>query len=408
MIATLHSVAVSFFLTIKKITYLFIKLPYAFAPGPSLFRPPLTGCDQAHSSGLGSLDVDIRNSLGAAFVGLIFSTTLFGVAILQTWVYYWNYGGRDPLAVKIFVAFLTVIDTVLAFLRSYALYWYLILNFGNIESLDYIVWALSVQVAVGAVLVVSVQIFYARQIYIMTQNIICPILIGALAAVALSFGILTVVKQFSLKQFSKFDALIWDPCVGIVALALANLLITGAICWALYRKRTGTDSKIMTAVAYIVNSGLLTSILSVGAVIAFAVSPSSLISLPFLWVMGECAVNSLLVLLNSRDYIRASVPESKQGNPRNLTSIRFEPRSEAHDKTGQSASSASADATGTTTSDFVESKTDHNVGISFAVPTKPGTSIVSSHNQSRTSVSSAPGLQQYRGATQGVASEASL
>jgi hypothetical protein len=150
------------------------------------------------------------------------------------------------------------------------------------------------------------------------------------------------------------------------------------------------------------------SILSVGAVIAFAVSPSSLISLPFLWVMGECAVNSLLVLLNSRDYIRASVPESKQGNPRNLTSIRFEPRSEAHDKTGQSASSASADATGTTTSDFVESKTDHNVGISFAVPTKPGTSIVSSHNQSRTSVSSAPGLQQYRGATQGVASEASL
>jgi hypothetical protein len=70
--------------------------------------------------------------------------------------------------------------------------------------------------------------------------------------------LVTVVKQFSLKQFSKFDALIWDPCVGIVALALANLLITGAICWALYRKRTGTDSKIMTAVAYIVNSGLLT------------------------------------------------------------------------------------------------------------------------------------------------------
>jgi len=155
----------------------------------------------------------------------------------------------------------------------------------------------------------------------------------------------------------------------------------------------------MTAVAYIVNSGLLTSILSVGAVIAFAVSPSSLISMPFLWVMGECAVNSQLVLLNSRDYIRAPVSSSKQGNAHNLTSIRFEPRSVAHDKTAQSASSASADVSGTNTSDFVESKTDHDVEIAFAAPAKPGTSIVSSHNQSRTSVSSAaPGLEQDRGA----------
>jgi len=338
--------------------------------------------------------VDINNTLGAAFIGLIFSTTLFGVAILQTWVYFWNYGSRDPIALKIFIVFLTVMETTLAVLRAYVLYWYLILNFGNVESLDFINWSLSVQLAIGTVLLASVQIFYARQVFIMTRSIICPILIGAFAAIGLSIGFLSVAKQFSLKQFSKYDTLVWDPLVGLVALTLANMVITVAICWSFYRKRSGTDSKIMTSVAYCVNSGLLTSILSLGTVIAFAVSHDSLIFLAFLWVMGECAVNSLLVLLNSRDYIRAPAPPSKADNARNLTSIRFEPRTEPlGSKSDPSTSSLTADVTRSTASDLVaESKTDHDVGLTFAVPPKPGTSILSSQNPSRTSVSSAPGV----------------
>ncbi|KAF8260236.1 hypothetical protein EI94DRAFT_1833967 [Lactarius quietus] len=272
-----------------------------------------------------SPDVNIRNSLGAAFIGLIFSTTLYGVAILQTWVYFWNYGSRDHKALKCFIVAITIMDTALAVLRAYLLYWYLILNFGNVESLDFISWALSAQLAIAIIVVASVQIFYARQVHLVTHNLFCPVIIGAFAAVGLSFGFVTVAKQFTLKQFSKFDAMIWDPCVGIAA-----IVFIGAICWSL-STTTETDSKILVVSSYTVSSGLLTSILSVAALISFAVSPSSMIYLAFLWVMGDCAVNSMLVLLNSRDYVRpTSAVQSKNPRTHNLTSIRFEQQGDEH------------------------------------------------------------------------------
>ncbi|KAF8257496.1 hypothetical protein EI94DRAFT_1817664 [Lactarius quietus] len=331
-----------------------------------------------------SPDVNIRNSLGAAFIGLIFSTTLYGVAILQTWVYFWNYGSRDHKALKCFIVAITIMDTALAVLRAYLLYWYLILNFGNVESLDFISWALSAQLAIAIIVVASVQIEAFMQ---------DKFILGAFAAVGLSFGFVTVAKQFTLKQFSKFDAMIWDPCVGIAAIALANLLIAGAICWSLYHKKTETDSKILVVSSYTVSSGLLTSILSVAALISFAVSPSSMIYLAFLWVMGDCAVNSMLVLLNSRDYVRpTSAVQSKNPRTHNLTSIRFEQQGDESKNTQTTTTtSITADVAGSAASGIIESKSGDDAGLTFAVP-KPGTSIISSNNHSRTSISSAPGL----------------
>jgi hypothetical protein len=77
--------------------------------------------------------------------------------------------------------------------------------------------------------------------------------------------------------------------------------------------------------------------------------------------------------LNSRDYIRAPAPPSKADNARNLTSIRFEPQSETHgSKSDPSTSSLSPDVTRSTASDLeAESKTGHDIGLTFAMPPKP-------------------------------------
>jgi hypothetical protein len=87
---------------------------------------------------------DVRDSFGAAFIGLLVSTTLFGVTIAQTWVYFWNYR-KDSIALKFFVAFVTAMDAVHTILSSYAVYWYLILNYGNVEILNTSMWALNVR-----------------------------------------------------------------------------------------------------------------------------------------------------------------------------------------------------------------------------------------------------------------------
>ncbi|KAH9077792.1 hypothetical protein EDB83DRAFT_2514504 [Lactarius deliciosus] len=110
----------------------------------------------------GSAVADIRNSLGMAFIGLLISSTLYGLTILQTWVYFWNYRKRDPKALKFFVIFIVVMDTIGIILCAYMVYWYLILNFGDVESLDHILWALSVQIAIGAVTGSALQMLVVR------------------------------------------------------------------------------------------------------------------------------------------------------------------------------------------------------------------------------------------------------
>ncbi|KAH9045568.1 hypothetical protein EDB85DRAFT_2270472 [Lactarius pseudohatsudake] len=338
---------------------------------------------------------DPRNSIGAAFIGLLVSTMLFGLSLAQTWIYFWHYWKRDRMALKFFVAFIIVMDAFDTILSAYAIYWYLVLNFGNVENLDYVMWAMNMEFAIGpeAIVCAFVQIFYARQVFIVSRSIICPIFIvvsitisfckcscdslgGTCIIVVLlvfaAFGLLFVVKELALRRFSWFHSSLWVMCVGVAAVAMTDLLIAAAMCWSLYRKRTGfagTDSIITTLMAYSINSGLLTSILSLGVIISSVVSPSTMIWLAFLWVMGKCGVNSLLAMLNSRDFIRersdANDPDGTFTG--RLSMIRFEPP------------------------DFSQRNLDWNAGPTFEFP-KLNPGIVPSQGQRRSSESFAYGL----------------
>jgi len=172
-----------------------------------------------------------------------------------------------------------------------------------------------------------------------------------------------------LKRFSSFHSLTWIICVGMTAGALADLLIAATMSWSLYHKRTGfarTDSIIMTLMAYSINSGLLISLLAVAMTISFVVSSKSLIWLAIYWTMSKCYVNSLLAMLNSRDYVRdraASHPDEAL----NMSSIRIEPSSDAYrPKSGQVDVSVTVHRS--TTSNFALNKPDHDVELVFEVP----------------------------------------
>ncbi|KAH9083777.1 hypothetical protein EDB83DRAFT_2512088 [Lactarius deliciosus] len=330
---------------------------------------------------------DIQNTFGAAFVGLLVSTTLFGLTIVQTWMYFWRYWKRDSKALKFFIAFITVMDTLHTILCAYAVYWYLVLNFGNVENLGNSMWALNIQVIISIFISAPVRLYYTRRVYKISQSIFIPIVIAALVILGSSFGFMFTAKEFILKQFARFHSLTWIPCVGLTVGALADLMIAAAMCWSLYRKKTGTDSAIMSLMAYSINSGLLTSVLAGAMPISFALSPSSLIWLGFYWAMTKCYVNSLLAMLNSRDHVRDRSTTDNPNNAFNLTSIRIEPPSE----TGGSKSSqpgVSVTIQRSTTSNFGLNKSDHGVEPTFEVP-KQDASIVHSQSQGRTSESSA-------------------
>lgn len=275
---------------------------------------------------------DIRNSFGAAFVGLIISTTLFGVTITQIWIYFWRYRNKDPKILQFFISFVTFMDALHTMTCAYAIYWYLIRNICNVESVEDSMWALNVQIILQIVVGASVKLHYAKQVYVMSQGLICPILIVVLVVTGCTTGIFFTANQFSLNRFTSDHSLVWMTYVLLGTIVLGDILVAASMCRYLYRMRTGfvrADSVLIILMAYSINSGLLTGLLGVATTISFIVSPTSLIWLGLSWAMSKCYVNSLLARLNIREYLRdRSIPD-KPDNAHNLSLIRAEPLSEA-------------------------------------------------------------------------------
>ncbi|KAH9013159.1 hypothetical protein EDB83DRAFT_299513 [Lactarius deliciosus] len=323
---------------------------------------------------------DIRNTYGCSFIGLIISVMLFGITAVQTWIYYWQYGNRDPKALRLFIAVIFLSDALHTSLCIYSIYWYLVLNFGNVEILHHNIWAMKVQIDVNGLVGYMVQLYYARRVYIVGGSIIIPIIIAIFGTVFFALGFMFIFR-------SRHAALITVTCIGMGSSVVADILIAGSMCWFLYHKRTGfarTDSVIMTLMTYSVHSGLLTSVLACAVLISFTVAPSAKYSDIFLWPMGKLYANSLLAMLNSRDYIRErSSADNKHDNAFALSSIRVGQRSEG-DKSRRPAVSVTVHRSAT--ADFPQGKRDHDVESSTVDNSKLEASIPSEiHHDGRMS-----------------------
>ncbi|KAH9168993.1 hypothetical protein EDB89DRAFT_1546568 [Lactarius sanguifluus] len=324
--------------------------------------------------------IDIRNTYGCSFIGLIISVMLFGITTLQTWIYYWQYGSRDQKALKLFIAVIFLLDALHTTLCIYS--------------------GILIQVLINTLIDYMVQLFYARRVYIVGGSIVIPIIIVIFgtACVALALVVhrrsVCVVYTLIIQIFetcrqdsdyrrarvplcvpncklgptplstSAYSLTAWQlvTCIGLGSAVVADILIAVSMCWFLYHKRTGfarTDSVIMTLMAYSVNSGLLTSVLTCAALISFSISPFTMYSLVFYWPMSKFYANSLLAMLNSRDYVRErSSTDNKPENAFNLSSIRIEQRSEG-DKSRRPTVSVTVHRSATT--DFPQGKRDHDV-----------------------------------------------
>ncbi|EMD40123.1 hypothetical protein CERSUDRAFT_81422 [Gelatoporia subvermispora B] len=252
------------------------------------------------------MSTQLDSTYGAALVGLVVGAILYGITLLQTYEYFKRYP-HDTTFVKSLVLLLWLLDTLHVYLCTRTIYWYLVTNFSNFDNLDDITWSMALQTDCNGLIGLIVEWYFARRVWYMSQNWLITGVIVVLACLHFSLGVVFTVFSFTLGHFSRFGTLTWVTCVGLGAAAAADVLIAAAMCWSLYKKRTGiarTDSVVTTLMIYSINTGLLTSILALVSVITFATMPVNFVWLSFFWIMGKCYVNSFLALLNSRENLR--------------------------------------------------------------------------------------------------------
>ncbi|KAN0135303.1 hypothetical protein V8E53_006868 [Lactarius tabidus] len=250
--------------------------------------------------------VDLRNSFGAVFIGLVLCVVLFGLALAQTWVYFW----------------------------------YLVLNFGNVEALALNKWFFIVQGNVGCLqlaIVLTKRRYYARQIYLVSRNIISPILIVSMSIIgnASSFYVMAIELAGG-KVAGRFGDVEWMGIFSSADCMVIDLLIVGLMSQALRRQKTGfarTDSIIKTLMAYTINTGLWTTLFAASMTASVGDFSHFLKQLP----VGHCTQVSnpdgnlppYGKMLNSRGYVRNRGSPDNLDISFNLSSIRVAPPSEA-------------------------------------------------------------------------------
>ncbi|KAF9565669.1 hypothetical protein CPC08DRAFT_152541 [Agrocybe pediades] len=265
----------------------------------------------------------LDNTYGAAFLGLIGSAVLYGVTVLQTYLYYRQYP-NDSRWTKFLVFFLWLLDTAHLILCTIAIYTYLVTNFANPSALGRSIWSMNLQTDCNGLIGLIVECFFARRVWRLSRNVVLTAIIVVLSCIHFGLGVLFTVEGFVLVEVSKFPKLIWVTSTGLGSAAASDVIIAISLCYYLTKSRTGfarTDSLITTLIIYSLTTGLITSIIAFICVVTFAIMPTNYIWLGFFWLIGKCYVNSLLAALNSREALREQVAP-KEGTFLQLTPFR--------------------------------------------------------------------------------------
>ncbi|KAI6107463.1 hypothetical protein EDD16DRAFT_105999 [Pisolithus croceorrhizus] len=132
----------------------------------------------------------IPGGFGATLIAGMASAMLYGITTLQGLMCITCTTLRIP----------RLFDTLHVSFMCYTLYYYLITNYGDLLSLEYVVWSFPLSLTANLFVITMVQLFFAHKIYHLCRRkvrwmVTAPIVLLVLAH--LGFGVVTVVMVYS-------------------------------------------------------------------------------------------------------------------------------------------------------------------------------------------------------------------
>jgi len=245
---------------------------------------------------------NIQLKFGPMLIGVFFNMILYGVLIVQAFIYYRTYK-KDAPWIRYFVLYLFIVETLNTGFDMYMMYEPLVLRYGTPHATTYFPIVFPSQPIMVVAVSTPIQIFLAWRIKIITKSNWIAVIICFLAIVGLAGGIGTSVKVATIRLFSRKPELHAPALVWFCSACVADILITITLVRSLTQRRTGfskTDDTIDRIIRLTVQTGMMTAIASVGDVVFFMVLPHT--ALNFLWdlALSKLYTNSLLSTLNAR------------------------------------------------------------------------------------------------------------
>ncbi|KAG2069955.1 hypothetical protein BDR04DRAFT_1100861 [Suillus decipiens] len=255
--------------------------------------------------------LDIGDTFGALFIGVIIAAVLFGLSNVQTLIYFQTHKGTGMSFYKLTAIYLWIFDALHLALIIHCMYYYLVINYANVNALTEIVWSFKLSVVIEVFIVYAVHILYAYRIWIFSKgkSRTLPIAVGIVITLNSGVVIALLWALYQCHDFSDLLKVEWATYMALATITFADVVVASSLCYLLATSRTGfssTDSLITKLTAYIINTGCLTSVCSMTAVITCAAMPKNFIFLAIEFLLAKVYVNSFLALLNARHYTQVN------------------------------------------------------------------------------------------------------
>ncbi|KAJ7174607.1 hypothetical protein C8R46DRAFT_1081391, partial [Mycena filopes] len=241
---------------------------------------------------------------GAWFISLWLETMLYGVGLLQTWLYFHWYPA-DGWSIKSVVLLVTALETVQVVFFFASSYSRFVDRFGLIQT-D-LIWYLSA---------FAVQLYFANRIrQLIASNVRSSVaaklglaLIFLLALTQLGSGIAQTILTAQLHSFLKLEQTKAISTLQCAASLLCDIVITVYLCIVLQNYKGGmasTNSILNTLIINAINRGMLTALASAFTMVLFLATPGTLYFFLSLAMSSKFYMNSMLATLNTRQHVRS-------------------------------------------------------------------------------------------------------
>ncbi|KAH7920451.1 hypothetical protein BV22DRAFT_802167 [Leucogyrophana mollusca] len=244
---------------------------------------------------------------GPMFWGSFLGTALVGTTIMQGYTYYAR--SNDRWTLQLLVAVLLFLDISTTALMAATVYHYFIQNFGNFETFGNIPKSWILENAITSLITCIAQVFFASRIYMVTRQyaIFAPydkivpgvfFALGSLATAGVKTKYIATLSVFSLASAEMQIAYSIEEACAVVS----DILSTISMCYILAsaRGRVPKKSRLRRLFFFILNRGILVTLVQIGMLVAFLGDPLFLYWIPFHTCKGKLYTNTLLAMLNSR------------------------------------------------------------------------------------------------------------
>ncbi|KAF8804054.1 hypothetical protein BYT27DRAFT_7194774 [Phlegmacium glaucopus] len=253
------------------------------------------------------MDVPVSNQIlllvGPLLAGSLLSYMLFGISIVQLYLYNLRFSG-DKLLIQITVYMVFVLD-IFQSVSVWALAWHALCSgWGRMVALTFPGWTFSSVPAVTGIIAAWVQIFYAWRIHMMVNWIFIPSVIVVIALAQAAAALSIAIGFIPLKSILLLHTMFPRTIVWLGGAALTDVIISVSMVYVLYsakKRALGRTEKILNRlIRSTVETGVVTSLCAILELGFFLGIPNTNIHVIFALMLSKLYSNALMTSLNSR------------------------------------------------------------------------------------------------------------